>query len=116
MEAVAQALGVKAVTITWTEAEKNAAKIIPKPTVKLTGSGYREYRTFISEVPQAEKDKYPYGRRDIASTSEMQSLINGKRSVLDIKNTLDVQYQRKSKLESIMNYLQILRLAGLIEI
>lgn len=45
---------------------------------------------------------------------EIQCLINGKRSVLEIRNMLDVQYSRKSNLESVMNYIQILKLAELI--
>jgi hypothetical protein len=69
----------------------------------------------ISKVPKTERDKYKYSRRDIASTSEVQLLIDGKRSVLLIKQSLDAQYQRKSKLESVLNYIRILDLAGLVE-
>jgi len=116
MEAVAQKLGVEPVKIEWDELEKKAARLIPKPTEKVLLNGYRGYQEFITKVPKKERDKYRYSRQDIASTSELQSLISGTRSVLDIKHNLDAQYQRKSKLESVLNYIQILKLAGLVEL
>jgi len=116
METVAGRLGVKPVRIQWTELEKKADKMVPRPTAKVKEKGYRGYSEFITQVPQEERDKYPYSRRDIASSSELQSLINGKRSILEIKNMLDAQYERESKLESVINYIQILKLAGLVEL
>jgi len=104
------------VKVQLTKLEKKAAKIIATPTEKVYLNGYREYRKFIDEVPKEEKEKYPFERKNIASTSELQSLINGKRSILDIKNNLDVQYARKSKLQSILNYIKVLELAGLVEV
>jgi aminopeptidase YwaD len=115
MEAVSKKLGVKPVKVQWTELEKKAAKMIPRPTAKVREKGYRGYQEFIRKVPAEESKKYPYGRRDIGSTSELQCLIDGKRSVLDIKNMLDAQYSRESKLQSVINYIQILKLAGLVE-
>ncbi|MCK4644654.1 MAG: M28 family peptidase [Candidatus Aminicenantes bacterium] len=116
MEATAKKLGVKPVKIQLTALEKKAAKIVPRTTAKVKMDGYREYRKFITQVPKEERDKFPYGgRRDIANTNELQLLIDGKRSALDIKKMLDAQYTRKSKLQSIINYLEILKLAGLIK-
>ncbi|UCE40678.1 MAG: M28 family peptidase [Candidatus Aminicenantes bacterium] len=114
MVAVANKFGIKPVKVQLSEMEKRAVKILPKPTALIKEGGYREYRDHINKVPKEEKEKYPYGRDGIPSTSELQCLINGKRSVLEIKNMLDVQYSRKSNLESVMNYIQILKLAGLI--
>lgn len=114
MEAVAQKLGIAPVRETLNEMEKRASRIIPRPTSLVKMNGYREYRTYIDQVPKEKKDKYPYGRDGIPSTSELQSLIDGKRSVLEIKNMLDVQYPQKANLESVMNYIQVLKLAGLI--
>jgi len=115
MESVAKNLKVKPVKIVWSEQEKKAANIVPKPTDKVKENGYRGYSQFIAKVPKSERDKFLYSRQDIASTSELQSLIDGKRSVLDIKLSLDTQYQQKSKLESVLNYIQILKLAGLVD-
>jgi aminopeptidase YwaD len=114
MESVAKKLGVKPVRIQWTEEEKKAAKMIPRPTAKVKEKGYRGYREFITKIPKEESAKFPYGRGDIGSTSELQCLIDGKRSVLDIKHILDAQYSRESKLQSVINYIQILKLAGLV--
>lgn len=115
MKAVAQELGVTPAEIHWNELEQKAAKMVPKPTAMVKMNGYRGYSQFIAKVPKTEADKYSFSRRDIASTSELQCLINGRRSVLDIKRSLDAQYQRKSKLESVLNYIQILKLAGLVD-
>jgi aminopeptidase YwaD len=116
MEMTAAKLGVKPVKIQLTDLEKKAATIFPKPTAKVKEGGYQEYRTLITQIPKEEAAKYPYaGRGNIASTGELQLLINGKRSVLEIKKMLDAQYSGESKLESILNYLEILKLAGLIE-
>jgi len=68
----------------------------------------------FDDIPKEERDKFPYGRRDITSTRELQLLINGKNSILDIKNYLDVQHERKSDLQSVMNYIQVLKLVGLV--
>jgi hypothetical protein len=43
-------------------------------------------------------------------------LINGSHTILEIKKMLDAQSQRKANLEHIINYIQVLRLAGLVEI
>lgn len=115
MKGVAQELGVEAAEVVWADLEIKASKIVPKPTARVKEVGYRGYSQLISKVPKAERDKYPYSRRDIASTSELQSLIDGKRSVLDIKISLDAQYEEKSKLEYVLNYIQVLKLAGLVD-
>ena len=47
--------------------------------------------------------------------NELQLLINGKHNVLEIKSLLDAQSQRKSTVQGILNYLTILKLAGLVE-
>ncbi|MFZ2055082.1 MAG: hypothetical protein WAU81_12920 [Candidatus Aminicenantales bacterium] len=52
----------------------------------------------------------------MGNTAELQCLINGSRSILDIKKMLDAQSPRKASLEYMINYIQVLRLAGLVEI
>jgi hypothetical protein len=117
MAAVAGRLGVKQVQATLNDAEKRAAKIIPKPTAKVKENGYGEYRKLIEGVPAAEKAKFPVQGKDlvISNSSELQLLVNGKHSVLDIKKMLDAQSEKKSTIQAILNYLQILKLAGLVE-
>jgi hypothetical protein len=115
MEAVAGRLGVAPVKVELTELEKRAAKIVPRPTARITEKGYRGYREFLDSVPEERRKEFPYGYRDIASTSELQLLIDGHHSALDIRDMLDAQYQRRSDLQAILNYLEILKIAGLVE-
>ena len=114
MEIVAKALGVKPVVLVPTAAEKMAVKVVPRLTAKLTGGGHQGYRDAITAVPQELRTKYPY-IASVGNTAELNLLINGKHSVLDIKKLLDAQNVRKSTVEGITNYLQILKAAGLVE-
>lgn len=114
MEAAAMRLGVKPVVLALTDEEKKAAKIFPKATAKVKAEGYTGYRKYIDQVPAAERAKFVYAA-ELANPTEVQLLSDGKHSVLDIRAMLDGQFQRKSTLKGIMNYLAILKLAGLVE-
>jgi hypothetical protein len=120
METVAAKLGAKPVTLVLSDLEKKAAKMIPRPTSKVRAEGYRGYTKLIEQVPKEEKVKFPYtqfGPGDfMGNTADLQCLINGTHSVLEIKKMLDAQSQRKANLQHIINYIQVLRLAGLVEI
>jgi aminopeptidase YwaD len=120
MEAVASGFKVKPVAVVLSDIEKKAAKMVPRPTAKVRENGYRGYNQFIERVPKEEKDKYPFaqfGPRDFrGNTAELHCLINGSHSILDINKMLDAQSQQKANLENTMNYIQVLRLAGLVEI
>jgi len=118
MKSIAKRLGATPTKVRLTDLEKKATKIIPRQTSKVRASGYLGFRglsTLLQEIPESERSKYPYDRSKIGSTSELQALINGKRSVLEIKNMLDVQYLTKSDVPAILNYLEILRLTGMVE-
>jgi len=114
---VARKLGLKALPLVATELEKRAAKIVPKPTAKVREAGYRGYQRFITAVPATERLKFPVAGKGLAlaNPSELQMLINGRRSVLDIQKMLDAQHERRSSLQAILNHLEILKLAGLVE-
>jgi hypothetical protein len=114
MEATAKRLGQKPVVLVLSDVEKKAAKIFPKATAKVKADGYGGPSKIVGAVPAEQKAKFPY-QNELASTSELQFLCNGKHSVLDIRTMLDAQNQKKSTVEGIMNYLQILKLAGLVE-
>jgi len=113
MRAVARKLNTSPVVLQMTDLEKQAAKIIPKPTAKVKENGYRGYQDYLNKVPKDVQSKYPLKGR--VNTGELQLLINGSHSALDIKNMLDAQYQTKTDLQDVLNYLEILRAAGLIE-
>jgi aminopeptidase YwaD len=115
--AVAGRFGIKPAPIVLTEIEKRAAKIVPRPTAKVRGEGYRGYQKFLQAVPQAERAKFPLAGKGLtlASQPELQLLVNGKHSALDIQKMLDAQHERRSTLQAVLNSLEILKLAGLVE-
>jgi hypothetical protein len=115
--AVAAKLGVKPLPPSATDLEKKAARIVPRPTAKVRQGGYREYQKLLTAVPAAERQKFPVAGKDLvlANPAELQLLIDGKHSALDIKKMLDAQYDRRSTLQAVLNYLEILKLAGLVE-
>jgi hypothetical protein len=115
--AVAQAFGVKPLPLILTDLEKSAARIVPRPTAKVKAEGYREYQKYITAVPAAARAKYPVVGKDlvVADTAELQLLVNGRHSALDIKKMLDAQYERRSTLQAVLNHLEVLKLAGLVE-
>jgi len=114
MKVVAKQLNTQPVKIKLTDEEKKASKIIPKQTSKVTSKGYGGYRDFF---PESQRGSGFRGFRPpgIATTYEMHLLINGKRSVLDIKKAMDAQYTRESTIKGIIDYLEILKKAGLVE-
>jgi hypothetical protein len=115
MRAVAVRLGTRPVRIQMTDLERRASRMIPKPTPLVKQDGYQGWRAYLQPVLEDARQRYPYGNRDIASTSELQLLINGRNSVLDIKKMLDAQNRTASDLQAIINYIEILKLAGLVE-
>lgn len=50
----------------------------------------------------------------VTNTGELQLLVNGRNSVLDIKKMLDAQSRTTSDLQAVFNYLEILKAAGLV--
>lgn len=115
LAAVAGKLNTKPGVRTLTDVEQKASRIIPIHTAKVREGSYGAYRKLIAKIPKEEKDKRPYNRRTIASTSELHALIDGTRSVLDIKEALDAQYTGTTDLKGVLNYLEILELAGLVD-
>ncbi len=111
MELVAANLVTKLPSNKLSKLEKKANEIVPSPANILKESGYGIERT-IRELPEETIEKYPY--RSIASTTELCALVNGKNSALDMKKMLDTQYKRESDLQSIINYLELLKLKGLV--
>ena len=113
MEATADRLGTRAVDLRMTDLERRADRIVPRQTALVTRDGYTRWREHLSAVGEEVRDRYPY--EGIASTSELQLLIDGNHTALDIKKMLDAQNRITSDLQAILNYLEILRAAGLIE-
>jgi len=90
---------------------------VPRPTARVREGGYNGYRKYINQVPAAERAKFPVQGKglSLASSGELELLVNGKHSALDIKKMLDAQHERRSTVQAVLNHLQILKLAGLVE-
>jgi len=115
MNIVADRLGTEPVTIVLNDLEQRATSVIPRQTELVKANGYRGYQQYIMAVPAEERAKYPYSREGVANTGEVQLLIDGKTSVWEIKQALDAQNRRTSDLQAIFNFLEVLKLAGLVE-
>ena len=113
MEATARRLGTPAVDLRMTALEERAAGIIPRQTALVKRDGYRGWGAHLDAVGEDVRSRYPYD--GLASTGEVQLLVDGHHSVLDIKKMLDAQMRSPSDLQSILNYLEILEAAGLVE-
>lgn len=107
----AEACGIDKLNLKLTEEEKQATKLIPKATKNVKSGGFRVERS-IRTLPNEIVTKYPHG--NIANTTELCALINGKNSALDIKKMLDTQFEKESELQSIINYLELLKIQELI--
>lgn len=113
MRATARRLGTSPVELRMTDLERRAAGIVPRQTALVKRDGYRGWGAHLETVGEDVRSQNPYD--GLASTSELQLLIDGTHSVLDIKKMLDAQMRTTSDLQSILNYLAILEAAGLVE-
>ncbi len=108
MKAAAARLAVPPVVLKPTDLELKAAPVIPKQTPKVTENGYQGYRQFL---PAAELAKF----RGL-DTNELARLVNGRQSVLDMKKMLEAQAPAKADLQLMLDYMDVLARAGLVEI
>ena len=106
-------LGIATVNLRITDQEKAASKIIPEQKKAVLTMGYGEERKFLAKVPVDYLEKHPYSK--VVNTDEVAGLADGKRSILQIKKIVDAQFERESPLEDIMNYFEVLKVAGLME-
>jgi len=111
MKLSATRLGTKMPSFKLTKLEKMASEIIPSTTDELKAAGFGVERT-IRDLPDDITKKYPY--RQIANTTELCALVNSKNSAFDIKKMLDTQYNRKTDLQSVINFLELLKAKGLV--
>lgn len=113
MGTVATALGTRSIRLTQTDLERRAARTVPRPTPLVKANGYQGWRAPLQAVPQEVRSRFPSD--GVANTTELQLLVNGRNTVLDIKKMLDAQYRTTSDLQAVFNWLEILRAAGLVQ-
>ena len=94
-----------------TREEKQASAVIPRPTARVSGYYQNAWMDGIDREDQRKLMKIGYRK-----VRELRALIDGKRSVLEITRTLDAEYERPTTVEDVMNYITLLKMAGLVEI
>jgi hypothetical protein len=110
----ARKLGIQSIAFKPNELEVKARTIVPKSTQLVTENGYRGYSQPISKLDPAIRAKYPMAGRGL-DTQELGRLCNGRNSALDIKKLLDTQLKGgETDLQDIINYIYILKEAGLV--
>ncbi|MGQ9619415.1 MAG: M28 family peptidase [Bacteroidales bacterium] len=112
----AQSLGIASIAFKPSDTETRAKALIPKPTPLVTQNGYRGYSQIVMKLDPSVRAKYPLKGRNL-DTQELGRLCNGKNSASDIKKLLDAQLKTgEVELQDVINYIYILREAGLVTI
>jgi aminopeptidase YwaD len=113
-EMKAESLGFAGISFKPTLLETKAKTILPKMTDLVTSKGYRGYSEFITKLDQSVRDKYPING-GVIDRLELSRLCNGRNSALDIKKLLDTQSEYgQADLQDVINYIYILKEAGLV--
>jgi hypothetical protein len=113
MKVRAEQLLLKPIRLSKTALEEKASKLVPIPTGKIKENGYQGYRSAISNAQKEMKKDQP-ARRSFRSASEIQLLCNGQNSALDMKKMVDTQFKQETDLQAILDYLDVLKAAGLV--
>ena len=113
MSETAVRLGSGPAVIVLSEEENRCDGIVPKTTKLVMAGGYRGYAEHIARASGDDADRSRWRRRGF-DTGELHLLIDGNRSVLDIKDALDAQSMRRSNMTQILEYFELLKKAGLV--
>jgi hypothetical protein len=113
-EMKAKSLGLNSIMFKPTPLEIKAKTIIPKPTAAVTAKGYRGFSEFVTNLKPEIRQQYPIAGR-FTDTQELARLCNGTNNALDIKKLLDTQLrQGEVNLQDVINYISLLKEAGLV--
>ena len=111
-EQSAKASKVKAVKPSLTASERKARKIKPVPTDLVEGY----MGTVIPSIALiSEETEKKFTTIDKKKIRELRRLIDGKRNALEIAQTLDAEFESPTEANDVMNYLELLKLAGLVK-
>lgn len=103
-------------TIVLTDLEKKASKIYPKTTSKVKEIGSGVQRTVSQDLLKAHGLLNERGRSVVTHTDDIAKLtVEGVNSVLDIHKMQVAQFSDAATLEQVMDYLEVLKEAGLVE-
>ena len=109
----AKAMNLRAVKPSLTASERKASKLRPKPTLLVEGYMGTDLPSTALISKETEKKFSAIGKKKIR---ELRRLIDGKRNALEITQTLDAQFESPTDAEDVMNYLELLKLSGLVKL
>jgi hypothetical protein len=113
-ELKAKSLGLASIVFKPSPLEVKAKTIIPKPTAAITAKGYRGFAEVITNVKPEIRQQFPVVSR-YTDTQELARLCNGTNNAFDIKKMLDTQLrQGEVDLQDVINYINLLKEAGLV--
>ncbi len=113
MVSKAVSLGTEPVKISLSQLEEEADAVVPELVPEAVKMGPNRLQEYMSEVPEEKMEEYPVKTR--INTGEVARLVNGENSVYMIKKMIDAQQEGTSELRDIFNYIERLRLAGVVE-
>jgi aminopeptidase YwaD len=112
MKTKASITGISPVSLVLSPLEEKAFSVIPELTPGSYKMGQGKLNEMISGLPAEVLAEYPVISR--LDFTEVARLVDGNRSVLDIKKMLDAQNRHSSDLEDIMNFVFRLGEAGVV--
>jgi len=110
---VASLSGFPAPDFNPTSVEKEAATLIPSFKTNPTSLGYGAYQTINSGIPADVREKIEM--RKIANGAEALKLVDGKNSLLDIKQILDSQYSAETDIKALKDFFGALVETGILK-
>jgi aminopeptidase YwaD len=114
MQIKASLLGISPVNLRPNSLEEKADSIIPELTPGAYKMGRGVLNELVNGLPAETLDEYPVTSR--FDNQEVARLVNGDRSVLDIKKMLDAQNRHDTNLSDIMNFIYRIKEAGIVTI
>ena len=105
--------GMAKFTLTPNADERRAMSVVPEIASDPRDLGYGGYNAKLQSLSEEVRNKYKVS--GLPDPTEALACINGKNSVLDIKNIIDTQNDRETSLEGLMVYFRLVRETGLIK-
>ena len=112
MRMKASGLGISPAKINLDSYEKKAYAIVPALTPGSYKMGRGKLAEMLSALPEKTLSAYPL--RSFIDRNEVARLVDGSRSVLDIKKMVDAQNRQETDLTDIMNFMHLLKAAGVV--
>ena len=109
-KAQASLSGAKSVVPELTSDEKRLARLIPQRTDMM--KDYFNARAFAERIKEKAHPEYSLER---AEDFEIRNFIDGKRSILDIRNAVSAEF-RIIPLRDVENYIRTLEIGGMVKV